>query len=434
MKINKKITFRLTVAVSLFVFTSGYSQEKEIIENYLAVNSRTNVKSFDIINKEDNKGLNGKVINIQQTFKGIPIYGAISSALVRNNKVDYLSNNFFSFDIDKESSKTTVPTVDIPSTFPSVLSSMGLKADASKYIFSGKKDNTVVSRLVFFLKEDKILTLAYAINFYENGTNNYWNVIVDAITGQIIDKSNLTVSCNFSNDAFSHGNNFAELHSDLPVKDSSLKLTSGITADDASYRVFALPIESPSFGQRTLETNPWYLDASPNGWQNDGTETYSITRGNNAYAYTDLNGSNSFGSSANGGADKIFDFPLDLTAGVDNYTDASITNLFYMTNKMHDVFYRFGFDEAGRNFQAYNFGKGEPYTDEDPVLAEARDGSGTNNANFATPQDGFAPRMQMYLWNYGYLLSYNAPSDLTGRKPAAGYNVNFGHHSPPQHL
>src|SRR4029079_12205486 len=31
--------------------------------------------------------------------------------------------------------------------------------------------------------------------------------------------------------------------------------------------------------------------------------------------------------------------------------------------------------------------------------AEAQDGSGTDNANFATPNDSSAPRMQMYLWS-----------------------------------
>ena len=32
-------------------------------------------------------------------------------------------------------------------------------------------------------------------------------------------------------------------------------------------------------------------------------------------------------------------------------------------------------------------------------LAEAQDGSGTDNANFMTPEDGKAPRMQMFLWD-----------------------------------
>ena len=35
----------------------------------------------------------------------------------------------------------------------------------------------------------------------------------------------------------------------------------------------------------------------------------------------------------------------------------------------------------------------------DPVLADAQDGSGMNNANFQTPPDGTSPRMQMYLFN-----------------------------------
>src|SRR5262249_35837717 len=35
----------------------------------------------------------------------------------------------------------------------------------------------------------------------------------------------------------------------------------------------------------------------------------------------------------------------------------------------------------------------------DPVNAEAQDGSGLDNANFATPNEGQSPRMQMFLWS-----------------------------------
>src|SRR5262249_40350089 len=48
------------------------------------------------------------------------------------------------------------------------------------------------------------------------------------------------------------------------------------------------------------------------------------------------------------------------------------------------------------NFQTNNFGLGG--RGGDPVLAEAQDGSGTNNANFSTPPDGSSGRVQMYLW------------------------------------
>ena len=73
-----------------------------------------------------------------------------------------------------------------------------------------------------------------------------------------------------------------------------------------------------------------------------------------------------------------------------------MTNLFYFNNVMHDFSYNLGFTETARNFQTNNFGRGG--TGNDSVRAEAQDGSGTNNANFATPPDGQRPRMQQYLF------------------------------------
>ena len=35
----------------------------------------------------------------------------------------------------------------------------------------------------------------------------------------------------------------------------------------------------------------------------------------------------------------------------------------------------------------------------DAVIANAQDGSGTNNANFATPPDGQKGRMRMFVWD-----------------------------------
>jgi hypothetical protein len=68
----------------------------------------------------------------------------------------------------------------------------------------------------------------------------------------------------------------------------------------------------------------------------------------------------------------------------------------FLNNTIHDILYRHGFDEAAGNFQVDNFGKGG--VGDDPVRAEAQDGGGTDNANFATPPDGSRPRMQVYLW------------------------------------
>jgi extracellular elastinolytic metalloproteinase len=175
-----------------------------------------------------------------------------------------------------------------------------------------------------------------------------------------------------------------------------------------SYRVYARPAESPSHASpappadgRTLVSNPANALASPFGWHDTngaaGAE-FTITQGNNVQAYTDTDNNNSpdAGSSPSGGAGLSFDFALDLTQAPSAYRPAAVTNLFYWNNVVHDVQYQYGFDEAAGNFQVNNYGRGG--AGNDSVQAEAQDGGGTNNANFATPPDGSRPRMQMYVW------------------------------------
>ena len=65
-----------------------------------------------------------------------------------------------------------------------------------------------------------------------------------------------------------------------------------------------------------------------------------------------------------------FDFPLDLNEEPRAYLDFSISNLFYLNNIMHDVFYRYGFDEVSGNFQDDNFEKGG--LGDDAVIANAQ--------------------------------------------------------------
>ena len=85
------------------------------------------------------------------------------------------------------------------------------------------------------------------------------------------------------------------------------------------------------------------------------------------------------------------------TNAFDAYRRGAITQLFYVCNWYHDQLYNLGFDEAAGNFQQTNLsglGAGG-----DRVLAEAQDGSGTNNANFSTPADGTSGRAQMFRFN-----------------------------------
>ena len=63
------------------------------------------------------------------------------------------------------------------------------------------------------------------------------------------------------------------------------------------------------------------------------------------------------------------------------------------------------------------------------MRAEAQDGGGTNNANFATPPDGMSGRMQMYLWNGitpSYYINVTAPATVAGNYLAveSGFSTN----------
>ena len=170
---------------------------------------------------------------------------------------------------------------------------------------------------------------------------------------------------------------------------------------DAQYQVFALPKESPSDGGRTTLTNPQSTTYSPFGWHDTngvaGAES-TLTIGNNTQAYRDTDANNlpDANSSPSGSAGLVFTPTLDLAQSPAVNADASTVNLFYVTNVLHDVFAAKGFNAAAGNFQTNNYGAAG--AGGDPLLAEDRDGSGTNNANMATPPDGTSPRMQMYDW------------------------------------
>ncbi|GAA6047815.1 hypothetical protein JCM3770_004656 [Rhodotorula araucariae] len=186
---------------------------------------------------------------------------------------------------------------------------------------------------------------------------------------------------------------------------------------EPAYKVYPWGVNAPDEGKRAvLRGTLVELDgeASPAGWhtvpgekREYGAATpdtfYYETRGNNVLAQDNPSGGNSMnGFRANGGKAMNFKFgihmpkagtPLDPTT----YIEAATTELFYTNNEFHDLLHRYGFDEESGNFQENNFGRGG--YGGDAVQANAQDGSGYNNANFATPPDGQRPRMRMYVWN-----------------------------------
>ncbi|KAJ2778709.1 hypothetical protein GGI15_004098 [Coemansia interrupta] len=170
-----------------------------------------------------------------------------------------------------------------------------------------------------------------------------------------------------------------------------LKLTDWYARSE-SYRVYPANVNSPDDGARKLVADPANTKASPKGWVTEGA-----TYGNNVWAQSNPTGGGTWKTNHRpAGNHGVFDYALDLGQQPKTYIDAAITQLFYTANILHDLSFVYGFDEASGNFQDVNY-SGQGLAG-DAVIANAQDGSGTNNANFATPPDGQRPRMRMYVW------------------------------------
>lgn len=125
-----------------------------------------------------------------------------------------------------------------------------------------------------------------------------------------------------------------------------------------------MPTESPIHGTRDLVNQPWLKasNASPFTWHGDGNFLYYASRGNNVDAYEDSDGDDQAtggdAARAYGGSQLNFDFNYDPLLTPLQNKNASVTNLFYWCNLMHDVWYQYGFHEQAGNFQINNNGKG----------------------------------------------------------------------------
>jgi hypothetical protein len=132
----------------------------------------------------------------------------------------------------------------------------------------------------------------------------------------------------------------------------------------------------------------------------------TTTQGNNVDAYTDDDAPDGFSGGADLRADvsgpNAFDRVYNPNLGPQsspNQKKAAITQIFYVTNWLHDWWYDSGFNEAAGNGQQDNLGRGGVAGD--PLNAQAQDGApqSRNNANMSAGADGESPRMQMYVWD-----------------------------------
>lgn len=228
--------------------------------------------------------------------------------------------------------------------------------------------------------------LAWDVTVEDARTPNIYRTLVDAVDGTVLWRENLTKYAHIA----THG---AVFERDSPIPDSPIGTSTGtIARTDQLFhgggQVFPPVVGMPLFPHADVHFD-WWAGAAR-----------TVTTSNNVRAQEDRNGDNAAGTQATDNGVGDFTHPLDLTLDPSTYTLAAITNLFYWNNRIHGIWYRYGFDEASGNFQSNNFGLGG--AGGDSVIADAqdnRDGGSLCNANMGTPGDGASPRMQMFQCN-----------------------------------
>ncbi len=420
---NKTILFLFLLApLALF------AQTAKTIEEYTALilTQNTGLKGNDLLeiklSSQSQDNSNGVThIYFNQYYKSIPIHNAVLGLhLDRNGKVVSINSTFFkNLESNTENIAPSISENDAAKyalieknktfTLSPVLKPLELISRLeSKSIFrdAALAQGDITVNKTWLIKGEKMI-LAWNVNWLTHDEQNWWNLRVNAQIGKIEDENNWVVDCHAP-------------HLDNKVSESTNYFIPGEGMGEgkssAKYNVLPRPVESPSHGNMALLNDPSDSLSSPYSWHDvNGAvgHEYTITRGNNVLASEDKNNDNVAGYSPDGGSTLNFNFPFDKTKRHTDYLDAAITNLFYWNNLMHDVWYHYGFDDESGNFQFNNYGRGGAGSDE--VNAEAQDGSGTNNANFATPPDGQNPRMQMYVWNVsssGNLLRITQPTGI----------------------
>jgi hypothetical protein len=332
-------------------------------------------------------------MTFQQQIRGVDLFGCmvvanttrngelinIASSMLPRPAGDFVTPPANVSDLDAIRIAATNVGIDITSNpVPEADPSGATRKRAWKSSMEFRAGEAVVTELTYFPVDRETIHPAWSVLIPQKGIGHTYEMIVDATDGTVLYRHNRLVF------ATTQPITMRVYTSDSPAPGSPAQ---------ASPNGFQAP-----FVPRTLVTiTPAQMSPySPNGWIDDGnTETV----GNNVDAHLDLDGTPNSPDlpRPNGGAARIFDFPLDTTQAPSTYRDASVTQLFYLGNLYHDRLYAMGFNEVAKNFQSTNFGLGG--AGNDAVQADCQDGGGINNANFGTGgADGTTARCQMYVF------------------------------------
>ncbi|KAF8072209.1 Fungalysin metallopeptidase-domain-containing protein [Lyophyllum atratum] len=291
-------------------------------------------------------GETSKHAYVSQVHDGIPFANAVANiAYNHDNKIVAFGSSF----VKPKSIAPSKPSVSLKAAIAT-----------AEGLLDGKFNNHPAT-LEYLVKEDGSVALTHVAQIQNENTGSWYQAFVDAQSGELISIVDFVA--------------------------------------EVQYLVLPITKENPTQGFEILD-NPQDDLGSPGGWHDYPPLGNKL--GNNAKAYkfpSFLPPPGILGTTSQSSTE-AFIYPQSALNSPSTLANvhAACVNAFYIVGVMHDISYRYGFDEAAYNFQTDNFGKGGKQNDR--VFVSVQDISGINNANFATPPDGVPGQMRMFLWDF----------------------------------
>lgn len=435
----------------LFLFKAGWAQTPNVLQiskQYLSEKANdlgivaSDLEDLTLQTNYVHDKTRVEYAYLQQNVGGYPIYNAVANFSLKGGKITWMNSTLQGNIHQRIANQNAIQ--DLNQFAGMVAQNLGYQLNETAFLNSNFKNE-----LMYYPTEDGKLNLSWVfhLNMKIDNELKIMEIVANAQSGQVYSQQNHLLNCAFDNHPFE--NPMTEYKQSENIQWLKSQYSLNTLNDGAQYKVYQLPVEAPTFGDRTMAVNPADPIASPFGWHDtngaSGPE-YTTTRGNNVIAVNDqtsagLNwlyngGAYTWNGFADGGSNLIFDFPIDFTQNLYLSKDASTTNLFYMNNMMHDVWYHYGFTEPAGNFQANNYGNGGIGTDEVYAFGQTGEAMGSmNNAMFGTPTDGGNPYMIMFMWtsNQGdsHLFAINTPGPYQGNYNGALATFGPGLPTPP---
>ncbi len=444
----------LLICISTTAQTSKSTDASEATVKKLAVKNSAalglkadEARTLRVSSSYYDKNANAVMAYLQQTYKGIDVYNALTIVAFKNGEVVSVQTSNVTDLAKLVSARKSTPGITAVQALKkaagevnellseSTLSTARKSADGQGYEFVREEANSIFVRLMWVPadEDEKTYTLGWQVSLHSEKNNALWLIKIDAQDGKLLKKENLTVECNFNSPA--HLQQMECFQNPALNDDNTSGVNEAASVNSAKYKVIPYPFQDPNFTAPVLATNPWTIFADADAytllWNSDALKDYDSTRGNNVYAQPDTDGKNATLRDAARSSTALPNLTFNFTPNYNKDPLTSVpnrnfgvTNVFYWNNIMHDMSYQYGFDEVAGNFQQSNLSRGG--LGNDYVIADAQDGSGTNNANFAPTVDGSKPRMQMYLWSASPFksLKVNTPTAFAGFKLATESSVS----------